>query len=72
MDSSILKKNNILEENLSAVGMSPLEKKSINLPACSILGVFTKYLFAVVDQRLAIVDVHAAHERIRFENKKYL
>ena len=39
MDSSILKKNNILEENLSAVGMSPLEKKSINLPAvCSILG----------------------------------
>ena len=44
VDSSILKKNNILEENLSA--MSPLEKKSINLPVCSILGVFTKYLFA--------------------------
>ena len=70
VDSSILKKNNILEENLSAVGMSPLEKKSINLPVCSILGVFTKYLFAVVDQRLAIVDVHAAHERIRFEELK--
>ena len=40
------------------------------LPSCSILGVFAKYLFAVVNQRLAIVDVHAAHERIRFEELK--
>ena len=70
VDSSILKKNNILEENLSASDLSPIEKNNRNLPFCSILGVFTKYLFAVVDQRLAIVDVHAAHERIRFEELK--
>ena len=66
----ILNGREYFEKILSAVGMSPLEKKSINLPVCSILGVFTKYLFAVVDQRLAIVDVHAAHERIRFEELK--
>ena len=70
-NSAILKKNNIPEENLSTPDLPPLEKKAnINLPFCSILGVFTKYLFAVIDQRLALVDVHAAHERIRFEELK--
>ena len=83
-NSTILKTNIPLEEKLTkepmAEIMDSVDFKTVNkelsmeageqLPSCSILGVFAKYLFAVVNQRLAIVDVHAAHERIRFEELK--
>ena len=36
----------------------------------NILGIYKKYLFAQVNERFAMVDVHAAHERIRFEELK--
>lgn len=36
----------------------------------NILGVYKKYLFAQINNRLAMIDVHAAHERIRFEEIK--
>lgn len=39
-------------------------------PDARVIGQFSKYILADIDGRLVIIDKHAAHERIRFEEIK--
>ena len=62
------KEHNFTQNNTAAnKPTEPTMNKEINI---QVLGIFKKYLFAIVEESFAIVDVHAAHERIRFEQLK--
>ena len=46
------------------------EKEFKDFSYIRVIGVYGKYLFAQIGERFAMVDVHAAHERIRYEKIK--
>jgi DNA mismatch repair protein MutL len=71
--ASDTRKEALLQKNFSSEESKAISIESKKLQKAEyirVLGIYKKYLFAQIDERFAIVDVHAAHERIRFEELK--